>query len=425
MIHIWQKLVFDLLFFLMFLIFWKYVTSYKRMQEWIHSLPCILPVCLQWYSLLIGVVFFIGVKAFVDIVTDDFVDTNFLDPDLILKEFETKGTIMDEAVMLPSWLRYFSLTSPFVGMLAFAICVIHFVQQSRANMKYAKRAKKYWFNKPQDMLAVVIVTPAIFVAMSIQSTNRMWMIFTGVHIGADRVTDMALFHENFELAACCQYVVVFLFARLCFYVMDLHNENKDIKRVLSLVGFQGVNSWILVGLVHSMLVFFTAYMGHNYEWYGLTKDQIERLAAKIPTISNAASLFSLQCTYNMLVICRLPLLKDDLGDVGRKFSGTKLMLLIAPNQLKVLMMLTSPQQHNAMANIAHTMLNLSVERAMLLHSSLMCYDCLAVVLFNYYYWRDVMLPSDVNPHGHGDIFYGKGIEDRNSREMKQPLMQGN
>merc|ERR1719507_2407470 len=99
------------------------------------------------------------------------------------------------------------------------------------------------------------------------------------------------------------------------------------------------------------------------------KHMLAKLSSAQKQISTIASVLSLLCTYNMLVVCKLPYMKSALGNASMKFNGTKVLLLLGPNQLKILMSLTTDAATVGPKKQLASILGLSTERAMLLHSS--------------------------------------------------------
>merc|ERR1719401_2601479 len=91
----------------------------------------------------------------------------------------------------------------------------------------------------------------------------------------------------------------------------------------------------------------------------------------------------------MLVVCKLPFMLKHIDSPGKKFFGLKILVLVAPNQLKIILSLMSGGEHGDQAGKSAIVgsLGLSKERAYLLHSSLLFYECLFVVIFNFLFWR--------------------------------------
>merc|ERR1712032_383098 len=150
--------------------------------------------------------------------------------------------------------------------------------------------------------------------------------------------------------------------------------------------------WCIVGSIHSILLFTLAFMGHHIDMSDSTeKHMLAKLSSAQKQISTIASVLSLLCTYNMLVVCKLPYMRAALGNASMKFNGAKVLLLLGPNQLKILLSLSTTalaaQGTDSAKGWLVGMLDLSKERAMLLHSSLLSFECLLVVVLNLLSWR--------------------------------------
>lgn len=374
-ISIFHKMCFMLLFGLISIFSWRVACKKTELQRKIHSLPGPLPLMVQWYFLLFALFMFLFLWIESDVFLSDFVKSKMLSPEII---------------DIPGWLRWFSISSPFIGGIAFVFLAYHFSKNVMVGYNKRKdsadelaRSCPWMVTKRQDMVLLIIMMPAVFILMSMRSTSRMWMVMRGYHVGAEAATDRALYKENFELAAVCQYYTVFVFAQLCLSFLVEQNATEDVKKAMKWVGFQGAYAWCIIGGIHSVILFTLAYGGHHWN---LSPEQLEKMEKGEKTIGMMASAMSLLCTYNMLVICKLSYVKASLGNASMKFNGTKILLLLGPNQLKVLMLLiTNPALSSMFAFLG---MNGDDDRVKLVHSSLLCYECLAVVCVNYFSWEE-------------------------------------
>jgi len=354
-------------------------------------------VLFQWYT--IGFVAFglFLLECLGNMVKSTWYDADFLDPETI-KDLWAQNNInqtLQEDYELPEWLRWLSLVGPWVGAVAFIVLLVHAIENVVHGARWHKengieeeRTLMWKTSDRQELVLLVISMPAVFIIMSIRSTERMWMVMRGFDTDGDALTDLALFSENLELAAVCQYYTVFVFSQICVSLMAEQKSSEDMKTAIRFAGFQGVYSWCIFGSMHSFLLFVIAFFGHHIDTENST--QVALLAkgkAAEKTLGTIASVLSLLCTYNMFVICKLPYMKKALGNASMKFNGTKILLLLGPNQLKILMSLTIKSAVSGPKKKLVGFLNLSEERAMLLHSSLLCFECFVVVILNYVSWR--------------------------------------
>jgi len=384
-----------MLIFLIFSGVWRALGRNQSVQKVLHKFP--VPVLLQWYTIGFVAFAFFLLECLGNIVLFDYRDTDFLDPGKIEDIWDEKNITQDlrDDFQIPGWLRWTSLLSPIVGAIAFMILLVHATQNVAHGSRWRKengteeeKTLNWKTSDRQELVLLVVSMPAVFIIMSVRSSQRMWMVMRGWHTGAEAATDLALFHENLELAAVCQYYTVFAFSQICVSLLEEQKGSKDMKTAIKYVGFQGVYAWCIIGSIHSILLFVISFSGHHIDHTDAT--QVALLAkaeAAQKTLGLIASVFSLLCTYNMLVVCKLPYMKSALGNASMKFNGTKILLLLGPNQLKILLSLTTDAATVGPKKQLASFLNLSTERAMLLHSSLLSFECLAVVILNYVSWR--------------------------------------
>jgi hypothetical protein len=406
----WHKLVFIVLIFLMLSGSWRALNRLPSVQKVLHKLPA--PVILQWYTICFFAFGAFLLECLGNIVLFDYRAANWLDPEQIEDLWDKNNISQDlrDDYALPGWLRWISLVSPMVGTVAFVILLIHAALNVRSGARWRKeygseeeKELNWKSSTRQELVLLVITMPAVFIIMSVRSTERMWMVMRGFHTGAEAVTDLALFEENLELAAVCQYYTVFVFSQICVSLLEEQKGSKDMKTAIKFVGFQGVYAWCLVGSIHSIILFVIAFFGHHIDQSD--PDQVAVLAkgrAAEKTVGTIASVLSLLCTYNMLVVCKLPYMKKALGNASMKFNGTKILLLLGPNQLKILMSLTTDAAVMGPKKQLANFLDLSTERAMLLHSSLLSIECLAVVILNLVSWRGSADAEKI--HMYGDVY---------------------
>eukprot|EP00928_Gymnodinium_smaydae_P079491 TRINITY_DN63404_c0_g1_i1.p1 TRINITY_DN63404_c0_g1~~TRINITY_DN63404_c0_g1_i1.p1 ORF type:complete len:406 (-),score=101.08 TRINITY_DN63404_c0_g1_i1:79-1296(-) len=390
MINVFHKMVFMLLMALGVVFTWRGVSKSEDLQRKIHSLPGPLPLVLQWYFLLFAVFVSLFLWGETNVFTSDYIETKMLNPALVKDLYDANGFTAEQRdeLRIDGWLRWLSLSSPLVGGIAFLILAFHFLknvfegysQRCNSNDELS-RSCPWMVSNRQDMVLLIIMMPAVFILMSMRSTSRMWMVMRGYHTGDEAETDIALYKENFELAAICQYFTVFVFIQLCVSFLVEQKASEDMKTAIKWAGFQGAYAWCIIGSIHSVILFVLAYGGHHWD---LSPEQLEKLEKGEHTIGMMASAMSLLCTYNMLVICKLDYVKKSLGNASMKFNGTKILLLLGPNQLKVLTLLIT----NPALSAIFSFLELSNQRVRLMHSSLLCYECLAVVIVNFVSWKE-------------------------------------
>lgn len=428
------RLVFPMVNGLTIVLVWRLVCLYvPHLQQKIHRLwRPLRPLC-QWYILmticLTGLMFFTMWEIYChDYTRSDWLDPTKVNATLALKYSALNYTddeiaVKQDQFYIAPWLRWMSLASPFAACIAFAVLLFQLVDNVVQGWRFREldddaKTLGWEVSQRQDMVLLVVLLPASFIIMSARSTSRMWMIMSGYHYhDADVARDVALFMENFEVASILQYYTVFVFSELC--MTFLRTAHKDIENILHLAGFQGVYCYVLFGCVQAVLIFVTAYLGAHPDsiYMFVDKDKItitklmEELTSATATVTNIASVMTLLCVYNMFVICRATLINKKLPRSSLKFLATRLLLLVSQIQLKAIMM-CSETKNSTLSTISQSdmvydhvalvrKLHLNQWSGMLLHSTLLSYECLIVVLLNFYFWK-----CDLNL----DAIMGKSLE---------------
>eukprot|EP00927_Polykrikos_kofoidii_P028480 TRINITY_DN24864_c0_g1_i1.p1 TRINITY_DN24864_c0_g1~~TRINITY_DN24864_c0_g1_i1.p1 ORF type:complete len:528 (+),score=76.76 TRINITY_DN24864_c0_g1_i1:55-1584(+) len=422
------RLVFGLIFFGALLLIWRRIGLQKRngefvFQTMIHKYRYPLPILLQWYILSSIALLFMAVMVFTQVGLQ-IEDTNWLVEEASEAHFnENQAHLLADRVYwdlhptpgvnssdyvkelearfeIPSWLRWLSVISPFVGAVCALFVACHMVIIIRSGQSYEieegyeilasdhtdDSINNPWrLSKRQDMVLFLTVMPLIYVLMSVRSTSRMWSIMSLEHDGKAAILDNALFTENLEAASVFQYYVVMEFAHLCNSFIK-SRASIEIRWAMKFVGFLGVYSWVFVGVIKAIITFAEAFLSIRANWVAVLRMDEDEFADKITNlqskISIVFSVLTMLCVYNMLVICRMKYIKDALGNANMKFLGVRILLLAGQVQEKVIVF---------MADRADTwpfsLADLSSERGKLLHASLLSYECLLVALFNIYAWE--------------------------------------
>lgn len=399
-IPFWHKLVFLMLIWLLIIgLSRAFFGKSVPLQQKCHStFGCLTPF-LQWYTWLFFGFVGLFMECMGNIIKSDYIDTDWLE------KGEEHGT---GAEPIPAWLKKLSLTAPMVATVAFLILMCHVayiirccIADNQADNRLTpggeceRQTIKWMLTPRQDIVLLILAMPAVFLIMSMRSESRIWMVMRGIAKDDDeRDTDIALFKENFELAAICQYYTIIAFVRLCLSFLDKgrHQEDRmkeEMKTAMTYVGFQGALGWAILGIAHSCILFVLAY-SHNLHWNNEKKGHIQKAEHVVGLFASA---FSLLCTYNMIVVCKLDFVNTGMrGNANLKFNGTKIMLLLGPNQLKFLLIFANSA--NVHVSSFREKLGFDESQAYLLHATLMCYECFVVVLLNAYAWRHPIPEAD-------------------------------
>lgn len=422
----------------------------EKVQTALHSNP-VTAFLGQWYVLLYLVIMGLGMWNMVNVFFYDYEATHWLSKESI--ETTMHHTDPDGLYFTPEkrdalrlsdhpFLRKLSLAAPIATLVGLIVLGIHFGLDCHVlynQHRWAQKRERFPWNagSRSEMVLIVIAVPGLYMVMAVRSVCRMWMVMRGYHKGGEAATDLALYNENFSLAAVCMYFAVAVFANLCISILKDSNPIPDMVKAMRLVGFQGLYGWVFLGSFQSALLFFIAYVnnhpGHCFtpgtdiqigltdghctgEQRGVSVQTIAHIENKVlPALGTAVSIFSLIATYNMLVVCKLNFIDKALGQANAKFTGTKILLILGPNQLKILNMFTAGaaweqrcaakfatgSNKYAMCVNVQTMLGLSPERAKLLHASLLCFECMIIIMLNFAFWtpRPFVAGNDDNISG--------------------------
>jgi len=82
------------------------------------------------------------------------------------------------------------------------------------------------------------------------------------------------------------------------------------------------------------------------------------------------------CVYNMFLICSFQNVVDALGNANQKFTGMRMLIILGQLQPQVVQM-----------PLVQRALYLNENTGKLLHSTLLTFECLIVVIFNYKSWE--------------------------------------
>merc|ERR1719382_1781327 len=275
-----------------------------------------------------------------------------------------------------------------------------------------------WRPAPRmSWLITVMLMPVLLLVMSMRGSCRIWALTTGqahnyFHTSFDKVEkwEMALYRMDQEVGQLFQFVSVYAFCRICSSFLNEtlgevtggNNSNselavvaKEFKRLVRYAGFLAVWAFILVGCFRCLLEFFVA----ESCYYEVMEDSFSVLnKSVIQPLNIIFSFLTIMCVANMFIVGRTRTIKDRLGNANLKFMGARLLLLIIAIQEQAAQVLTSNSpMHNKVVEKAKdhgldiSAFALTELQADLLHLSLLNLECLFVVVFNAFAWRDLEL----------------------------------
>lgn len=341
----------------------------SRVQAMLHKCPPCLAGLLQWYGL-----FFLGFCVLM-------VFTYQANISIIWAHWKTTD--------LPIVVRWVSKASLVAGVVGFLFLSAHFVYAALKGRDWrASLGQPYpWApSTRQDMVFCVLSVPAVYIAMSVQSTARMWMVIEKEYGPYGKDIDLGLYRQNLVLADACQYYVVWVFTQLCWRFIRERTSDPEIRFITKFAGFQGVHAFVLVGMVQCLLEGCMAYaearaarQDHKRStlyWQEFMDQHGEVMKSTCSKVADVLSAMTVLCVYNMFIIGRFESITHALGNANAKFLGTRMLLMLQSFQPKVLKV-----------SAVHDALKLDENTSKLLHSSLLTLECLLVILFNFFSWE--------------------------------------
>lgn len=378
-------------------------------QKCLHFLGPVTPF-VQWYTLLfVGLLLLIG-RTFQDIVRFEYIRFDYLEaPEFqnLLHNIPNVTATEEEALTITPWLRKFSLAAPVCGALAALVVAEHVVAVVRAQARLHKDLP-WRMNRERFTILVVIAMPLMFILFAMRAEIRIWAVMTGscwlpyvkdrpASITWEKVRDaeMALYHSDIEMASFFVFITINTFARLCTnYLTD---APAAYRFTLKWAGLQGVYLYVIFGAIRSLsnvvislLVGLPQMAAYKAK---LLSTQAQILDKSDPVFMVATVL----CVYNMIILCRMEDIKKKLGNANLKFQATRILVLLAQFQMKILIGLTVgskiyellmhlPPKYAVHVDPLLKSWHLSVPRAQLLHAALLNIECLFVALFNRCAW---------------------------------------
>lgn len=425
---------------LLVLFAWRWICKVQRVQTAIHLVArktCpLLAWLIQWYTLLqIGLGYLI-LRTFADVVHFEYRAMSYLDPSEVansVRQIRTypNGPPLDEDAQndleIPSFLRWFSLGAPIAGLLAYMVVLVQMTVVARkgAHLKRQYQSCREWrATKRQNMVMIVLCLPAVFIAMSMRSQIRIWSVMTGTSWSLFRrhhprsnatwdsiaTSEISTCEEDLSLANFFQLQAIGAFGLLT--ISYLKDAPRKYRKILASAGLLGL--WCYLGI--SSIIFMVDLYSSVLASYEKTEMLDGAGAHRVPSfmqrfLSNASwssqdiqdnflgpiqpmnLVFTLLCVGNMLVYERMEEIEMHLGEATLKFNATKLLLILTHGQPLVIDHITRIDfftrhifHYTPAGSTTSIPWHPSEPAKMLIHTSLLVYECLLVVILNGVCW---------------------------------------
>jgi hypothetical protein len=443
-----------LLFFLYLLgvFVWRHFSKASKIQRAIHR--AYLGPALQWYTLLVvgcaamtwrtlceffGSYYGLDSLEVMDRLEQAHADSiDYLPTNSTLHNF----TVFEAHLAMPMALRHFSMLSILAGVPVLVVAAGHiFVKFAYPGMRIVmgrenEASMTPWWPAPRmNRLITLMLMPVLLSVMSMRGSCRIWALTTGqahnhFHTSLDRVEkwEVALYRMDQEVGQLFQFASVYAFCRICSSFLnealgevtggnnsssELAAVAKEFRRLVRYAGFLAVWAFILVGSLRCLLEFF---IEESY-YYEFMEDSFSTLEQSVLKPANTVfSFLTIMCVANMFIVGRTRTIKDRLGNANLKFMGARVLLLIIAIQEQASQVLTSdpdgsssPMRDKVAEKAKDHGLDISAFaltklQADLLHLSLLNLECLFVVVFNAFAWRDLELEkTGIADYGYSNL----------------------
>jgi len=381
------------------------------------------------------------VHTFRNVIQFEYINYGFLDPDRYSDNLNPNITYIglsdDElngsALTIPGWLRWISVLSPVASVLTFGVAGFQTLRFIFRNGIPESTAEAF-------LHRIIVGMPLVFATMATRATIREWAVMTGSawtqaisdqlagaslmvrqeKWGEIKALQMATYEQNLQVASAFQFFAVGCFTQLCSEALKAivtHNPNNVLNRRLT-IGTQRSrlqrDSFIVRCLALGGLWLF-AFLGILKAVVTLVIGMITSDRENVPLVQpiyaimkmlNPVFVFAtvLSVIY-MTMLGKMDVVKNRFPGANIKFHATRALLLIGQVQFSVLQLFittngTSPLSH-ALHNITthgtspflhkierhSTYPDFGIHQARLLHSSLLCFECLIVAIVNLIVWN--------------------------------------
>lgn len=261
-----------------------------------------------------------------------------------------------------------------------------------------------WFpSKRQDWVLQVILLPGMYAILALRSVMRSLEVMCGAgldefhgqvsdHLGGvvpTRTTWQAfvnhsneMYLANFSVANFAEMYTLWCFSRLLLDLLKRSFKSKENFFTFSCVTMQGVDGFVLCGLAKVCCQILEGSRGDVDSYVDeQSKDSILSVHGMTFDLTRASEflsvllvLASIQCLYNVTMICWMSSLQHI--NPSLKFGGTRALVMFAQWQFAALEF--SATHLESFPYKRHQVL--------LLHASLMCYECLLVSFLHVVSW---------------------------------------
>jgi len=382
---------------------------------------------LQWYFVAGFCLLLFFTRTLWDVIRFEYIHMNFLNPDQYKEQHLDPdkthiGLSHDEqygnVLTIPSFLRWISLLSPIAGLFTFGLASYSTVQHILAHETVVERGMEF-------LRTVVVGMPLVFVAMSLRATIREWAVMTGTAWTADcqgqapavcqgmwediKAAEIATYEQDLQVASAFQFFAVGCFGQVCKEALkvmvnnnninnnddqlsdDVRNRRRRDSSILRQLAVLGLGAFVALGIVKTVVNIIIAMISSDPD----NLPVIEPIQTKIIKILDPVFLCAtVLSVVNMFLLAQIEEVKAVLPGANTKFNATRALLLIGQGQLSVLRAFDTSKGSPAVNALQHfniiqgDTVYFGIHQIRLLHSSLLCFECLIVAILNHIVWMD-------------------------------------
>eukprot|EP00421_Protoceratium_reticulatum_P075643 CAMPEP_0168405656 /NCGR_PEP_ID=MMETSP0228-20121227/25251_1 /TAXON_ID=133427 /ORGANISM="Protoceratium reticulatum, Strain CCCM 535 (=CCMP 1889)" /LENGTH=441 /DNA_ID=CAMNT_0008419285 /DNA_START=72 /DNA_END=1397 /DNA_ORIENTATION=- len=403
--------------FLLLAMIWGSKTRSKATQDWLRARFGMWAPLFQWYNvtfILLGAIF---LRTILDIFFFEYHKDSLLSWDKYKDDLDPQKTNIPLTpeemnfdtgpLVMPSFIRWISLASPLFGIAAFAMAGFQVIRHVFTPSNDAGKGEQF-------LHMVVVGMPLVFIVMSLRATIRQWAIMTGSawypYRNASlplaerqdlwteiKAQELSTYHQDLEVASGFQFFAVWCFGQVCsasLTQMVGDDSRMQDKQVLIQLGILGLHAFVVLGVLKTIVNVIVAMFSANPALEAMLEPIQEQFLSTIDPIFIFATILSV---VNMFLLGKIKAVRDEIPDLNSKFNATRLLLLIGQGQFTVLKMATTNGigqgkllkivRKLPLPIFKHLTWWFGMNQARLLHSSLLCFECLIIVIVNYKMWH--------------------------------------
>jgi len=350
--------------------------------------------------------------------------------------FEDKRVGYDElygsALTIPGLLRWISVLSPVASVLTFGVAGFQ-------TLRFIFRNGIPESNAEAFLHRIIVGMPLFFATMATRATIRAWAVMTGSawtqtisdqlagaslmarqeKWGEIKALQMATYEQNLQVASAFQFFAVGCFTQLCSEALKAivtHNPNNVLNRMLTIgtqrslqrdsfivrcLALGGLWLFAFLGILKAVVTLIIGMIISDRENVRL----VQPIYAIMKMLNPVFVFATVLSVIYMTMLGKMDVVKKRFPGANKKFHATRALLLIGQVQFSVLQLFITTNGTSPLSRALHnitthgtspflhkierrsTYPDFGIHQARLLHSSLLCFECLIVAIVNLIVWN--------------------------------------